>query len=312
MSKKKIVGLIVIVVIIASVVLVAVLPGPRGLRPSGDSIAVVELAGPIQATGAQSLLGGGGAITPDLVRDRLETAEDSPTVKAVVLRVDSPGGTVAASQEIASLVRELSIPVVVSMGDMVASGGYYISAPADAIVAHPGTLTGSIGVIWSSFDPTGLFRDLGIEIDSVTAGRHKDMFLPGRLTPPRRRIVQRMVNDMYHQFVSAVSRGRELPEAKVRKLATGQLYTGTQALRTGLVDELGDLDDAIARAEELAGVDDADVIELSPSFFEQLFGAAPTAGLFRWPWEAADGLNVKMLLLQELLTNYNTPRYGGR
>ena len=310
MSKKKIIGLIVIIVIIASVVLVAVVPGPRGLRPSGDAVAVVDLAGPIQASGSDSLLGGG-AITPDLVRERLETAEDSASIKAVVLRLDSPGGTVAASQEIAALVADLSIPVVVSMGDMVASGGYYISAPADAIVAQPGTLTGSIGVIWSSFDPTGLFRELGIEIDSVTAGKHKDMFLPGRLTPPRRRILQRMVNVMYDQFVSAVARGRDLPERKVRRLATGQLYTGTQARQAGLVDELGGLDDAVGRAEELAGIDDARVVELSPSLFEQLFGAQPAAGLLQLPWGPADPNNLETLLLRELLTNYTTPRYGG-
>jgi protease IV len=310
MSKKKIIGLIVIIVIIASVVLVAVVPGPRGLRPSGDAVAVVELAGPIQASPSGSLLGGG-AITPDLVRDRLESAEDSPAVKAVVLRIDSPGGTVAASQEIAALVRDLSIPVVVSMGDMVASGGYYISAPADAIVAQPGTLTGSIGVIWSSFDPTGLFRELGIEIDSVTAGKHKDMFLPGRLTRPRRRIVQRMVNVMYDQFVSAVAQGRDLPEAQVRRLATGQLYTGTQARRSGLVDELGGLDDAVRRAEDLAGIDDARVVELTPSLFEQLFGAQPAAGWLQLPWDAADPTSMKTMLLRELLTNYIAPRYGG-
>jgi protease IV len=310
MSKKKIIGLIVIIVIIASVVLVAVVPGPRGLRPSGDAVALVDLAGPIQASASGSLLGGG-AITPDLVRERLESAEDSPAIKAVVLRIDSPGGTVAASQEIAALVGDMSIPVVVSMGDMVASGGYYISAPADAIVAQPGTLTGSIGVIWSSFDPTGLFRELGIEIDSVTAGKHKDMFLPGQLTPPRRRIVQRMVNVMYDQFVSAVARGRNLPESKVRRLATGQLYTGTQARQVGLVDELGGQDDAVARAEDLAGIDDARVVELSPSLFEQLFGAQPAAGLLQLPWGPADPNNLETLLLRELLTNYTTPRYGG-
>jgi protease-4 len=310
MSKKKIIGLIVIIVIIASVVLVAVVPGPRGLRPSDDAVAVVDLAGPIQASASGSLLGGG-AITPDLVRERLESAEDSPAIKAVVLRIDSPGGTVAASQEIAALVGGMSIPVVVSMGDMVASGGYYISAPADAIVAQPGSLTGSIGVIWSSFDPAGLFRELGIEIDSVTAGKHKDMFLPGRLTPPRRRIVQRMVNVMYDQFVSAVARGRNLPESKVRRLATGQLYTGTQARQAGLVDELGGLDDAVARAEDLAGIDDARVVELSPSLWEQLFGAQPAAGLLRLPWGPADPNSLETLLLRELLTNYTTPRYGG-
>jgi protease-4 len=310
MTKKKIAALAIAALILVSLLLVVVLPGPRRLGGGvGDAVALVRLSGPIQESASGSLLGGG-TITPQVVRDRLQSAAQSPSIKAVVLRVDSPGGTVGASQEIAGMVEEFSKPVVVSMGDTAASGGYYISAKADAIVAQPGTLTGSIGVIWSSFDPTGLFKELGIELDAVTAGKHKDMFLPGRLTPPRRKIVQRMVNILYDQFVSAVAQGRELPEAKVRRLATGQLYTGRQALSSGLVDQLGDLDAAVRRAESLAGIEGADVVELSPDLFEQLFGVQ-AGGALQLPWAAADPTNGKLLLLREFLTNYMVPRYGG-
>jgi protease-4 len=245
------------------------------------------------------------------VSDRLESASNMPRVKAVVLRIDSPGGTVASSQEIATTIGDFSKPVVISMGDTAASGGYYIASQADSIVAEPGTLTGSIGVIWASFDPTGLFKELGIRIDAITAGKHKDMFLPGRLTPARRKLVQRIVDDMYDQFVSAVARGRDLPEAKVRRLATGQLYTGDQALSAGLVDELGGLDDAVREAETLADIEGADVIELTPSFLEQLFGAQPAAG-FQLPWNPSDSANAKLVLLREFLTNYMVPRYGSK
>jgi protease-4 len=307
MSRKKIAGLVIVGVIVASIALLVVLPGGRQLDGTGDAVAVVALAGPIQETGSASLLGGG-AITPQLVRNRLQSAQASPRIKAVVLRVDSPGGTVGASQEIAGMIGDFDKPIVVSMGDTVASGGYYISSQADAIVAQPGTLTGSIGVIWASFDPTRLFRKLGIEIDAVTAGRNKDMFLPGRLTPDRRRLVQRIVNIMYDQFVSAVARGRDLPESRVRKLATGELYTGRQALGSGLVDELGGLDEALDRAEELAEIDGAEVVELSPSLFEQLFGS-PTPGALQRLWDPVDP-SGKLVLLRELLTNYLVPRYG--
>ena len=206
------------------------------------------------------------------------------------------------------MIGDFDKPIVVSMGDTVASGGYYISSQADAIVAQPGTLTGSIGVIWASFDPTRLFRKLGIEIDAVTAGKNKDMFLPGRLTPERRRLVQRIVNIMYDQFVSAVARGRDLPEGKVRRLATGELYTGRQALGSGLVDELGGLDEALDRAEELAEIDGAEVVELSPSLFEPLFGSH-TPGALQRLWDPVDP-SSRLVLLRELLTNYLVPRYG--
>jgi protease-4 len=306
--RKKLWGLALIALVVASIVVLIVFD-PQQRTGHGNSIALIDLSGPIQESASVSLLGGGSAITPDLVRDRLESARRDAGIEAVVLRIDTPGGTVAASQEIAAMVREFPEPIVVSMGDVAASGGYYVSAQADSIVAQPGTLTGSIGVIWSSVDPSRLLRKLGIEIDTVTAGKHKDMFLPGGLTPQRRQLVQRLVDTMYRQFVSAVARGRDLSIARVRRLATGELYTGKQARGRGLVDRLGGLDSAISEAERLAGIENASIVELSPTFFEQLFsqGSAGTSA-----GSAEDDLLGKAALLRELLTKYSVPRYGLR
>jgi protease-4 len=192
-----------------------------------------------------------------LVRNYLSRAEADGFVKAVVLRIESPGGSAAASQEIAAEVlrfkEKTGKPVVVSMGDVAASGGYYISVYADRIVANPATLTGSIGVISELIYIEGLLEKLGLEMEIIKAGEHKDMGIRP-LTDEERQIMQAITNDLYEQFVGAVAEGRNLPPETVRNLATGQLYTGGQALELGLVDELGGLDRAIEVAGELAGV----------------------------------------------------------
>jgi protease-4 len=152
------------------------------------------------------------------------------------------------------------------MGDMAASGGYYISAYADKIVANPATLTGSIGVISELIYIEGLLEKLGLEMEIIKAGEHKDMGIRP-LTDEERQIMQAITDDLYEQFVSAVAEGRNLPTDTVRELATGQLYTGGQALELGLVDELGDQDRAIGLAAELAGVTAPTVEEYGVSGF---------------------------------------------
>lgn len=299
------VGALLIVLVVAATVWLVLVPVRRG--PTGDAVAVVHLAGPIQ----DSVTPFGGVVTPEMLRQRLETAESDPRIRAVVLRLDTPGGTVAASQELAQLVADFPLPVVVSMGDLTASGGYYLSASADRIVAHPGTLTGSIGVIMTVLDVQGLLDKIGVKYDTVTAGEHKDMLAPGRLTPERRAILQTMADQLYVQFVTAVAEGRGLPEDEVRALATGQPYTGTQALELGLVDALGGLDIAVEEAEELAEIEDADLVELRPSLFEQFFGAS--AGL-RSSLErlvGRPGSVDDLTLLRTLLDSVEAPRYGG-
>jgi protease IV len=305
MSGKKVAALVIIGVVFLSLVALIV-ARPTSRVASGDAIALIRLSGGIQETTTTSLFSGGG-ISPDVVEDRLELAQEDPSVRAIVLRLESPGGTVGASQQIAHLVADAKKPIVISMADVVASGGYYISAQADRIVAQPGTLTGSIGVIWATIDPGGLLKKLGVKLDAITAGKHKDMFLPGRLNRERRKIIQNLVDDMYDQFVTDVAQGRGLNESDVRDLATGELYTGEQALRLGLVDATGFLDDAINEAESLAGIEDAEVVELTPSFFEQFFGGA--GGRVMDSIFGPETLDPRIATLREVLTGYTVPRY---
>jgi len=239
--------------VVIALILVLSFAGCAGGR---GKIAVIPLSGAIVGASQQGLLTSGG-ITPGLVRSYLRKAGADGFVKAVVLRIESPGGSAAASQEIANEIRrfkeETGKPVVVSMGDVAASGGYYISVYADRIVASPATLTGSIGVISQLIYIEGLLEKLGLEMETIKAGKYKDMGTRP-LTDEERQIMQAITDDLYGQFVNAVAEGRNLPPDTVRNLATGQVYTGSQALELGLVDELGGLDRAIEVAGELVGV----------------------------------------------------------
>lgn len=307
MSRRRVAGIVLVVVVVAAVGVVLLVPATttRGLGTNGGgAVALVELTGPIQEAPVGLT---GSAITPSLVRTRLEAAADNPQVKAVVLRVHSGGGGVAASQEIADLVAHHPDPVVISMGDMAASGGYYIAADADRIVAQPGTLTGSIGVIMHLFDPSELLQELGVELEVITTGKHKDMSTPGHLDDEERDLLQNISDDLYDQFVADVAEGRGLSEEEVRKLATGEVYTGADAVDLGLVDELGGVDEAVAAAGDLAGLDDPEVVEVQPGLFDALFGGGPAFGgaerLTDLDWDAKD------LLLWDLLRGWGTPQY---
>jgi protease-4 len=219
-------------------------------------IAVIPLSGTITTEG--SSLFPGSAITPDLVRDYLTKAKKDKAVKAIVLRIESPGGEITPCQEILWEIERVqeTKPIVVSMGTMAASGGYYISTKADKIVALPTTMTGSIGVISQVINIEGLLEKLGIEIETFKGGKYKDMYSGFReMTPEEEQIVQQMIDEYYEQFVDVVAEGRRLSKEDVRNLATGQIYTGTEAKELGLVDELGDLDTAINSAAELVGME---------------------------------------------------------
>lgn len=310
MSTKKTIAVVALVVIFVSIGVAIVVPlavgGGIGM-PGRDSIALIRLSGNIQESGGTSLLAGGG-ITPASVRTRFKKAEESPNIKAMVLRIDTGGGTVAASQEIAGMVRDFPKPVVVSMGDLTASGGYYIASQADVIVAQPGTLTGSIGVIWSTFNFEGLMDKIGVDMTTITAGRHKDMFQPRALTQEERQIIQGMVDNSYNQFVGAVASGRNMPEPEVRELATGRLFTGEQALERGLVDTLGGLEEAITEAEQEAGIADAEIVELSPTVLEQLFGGPGYGGIVSLI-KGSTPLEEEVALLRQFLGGYSGLRY---
>lgn len=253
--RRKAVIISVCVLALAAAILIPVLLLPRRAT---DKIVVIPLSGSITTGG--SSLSSGSTITPALVRDYLAKAENDRAVKAIILHIESGGGEIEPCQEILLEIERAknTKPIVVSMGGMVASGGYYISTPADRIVALPTTATGSIGVISSAVNIEGLLEKLGIDIEIFKGGKYKDMYWGLReLTPEEEAIMQEMVDEYYEQFIDVVAEGRGLSEEEVRSLATGQLYSGTKAKELGLVDELGDLDTAIDLALELANLETA-------------------------------------------------------
>jgi protease-4 len=207
-------------------------------------------------------------------------------IQAVVVRVDSPGGAVAPSQEIYTEVKRLAEKkhVVVSMGGVAASGGYYLAAPADRIFANPGTLTGSIGVISQIPNIAGITEKLGFEMNTVKSGEAKDAGNPFRaFTDEDRAIFQAMIDKVYLQFVRAVAEGRELPEDKVREVADGRVITGEDALALGLVDEMGNFRDAVSAAAKMAGIEGEPQLVYPPEdkhfVWEQVFANGARAAV---------------------------------
>ena len=219
--------------------------------PVGDRVAVIKVKGAI--------------IEPDRIVSKIQKAKEDKSIKALVLRVDSPGGSVGASQEIYRALEDFKSsgkPLVVSMGNVAASGGYYISAPADLIFANPGTITGSIGVIVQHTEIKDLLEKLGIRTTAIKTGKFKDTLSPFRdLTPEEKEYLQKTIEDAYEQFLQAILkyRSKKISEQKLREIADGRVFTGRVAKELGLVDELGNLQDAINRAKQMAGVPEARV-----------------------------------------------------
>jgi protease-4 len=210
----------------------------------GDRIALVKLEGLM--------------VSSERVVDELnEYAEDS-SIKAIVLRIDSPGGGVVVSQEIYNAVknaRKEGKKVVASMGSVAASGGYYVAAAADRIVANPGTLTGSIGVIMEFANIEKLLEKIGVRGMVVKSGEYKDVGSPMRdMTDAEKQLLQEVIDDVHSQFITAVAEGRHMQEAEVRAIADGRIFTGRQALKLKLVDQMGDLADSIKLAGKLVGI----------------------------------------------------------
>ncbi len=226
----------------------------------GDSIAVIHVDGVIAGTGSSL----DGVISPEEMLSYLDQAADDDSVRAVVLRIDSPGGTVAASQEISMEVARLAEikPVIASVGDVGASGAYMIASQCDEIWALPTSAVGSIGVITEIPNVAGLLDKLGIEFTVLTAGEYKDAGSPYRsLTATETDLIQQGVDTAYEEFIGIVADGRELPEDDVRDMATGWAWSAREAQGMGLVDELGTYNDALDRAADLGEIEgDYDVV----------------------------------------------------
>lgn len=243
----------VLVTVIVLVLVFAVLAGSiafisyrRGKASGpvfGDKVALLEVKGMI--------------IDVQPVIEQLMKFTKDDSVKAIVFRIESPGGGVSPSQE---LYREIQRsaekkPVVASMGSVAASGGYYIASGVQKIYANPGTITGSIGVIAQFTNLEELFKKIGFRMEVVKSGAFKDVGNPGRaMTTEEREYLQKLLDNVHQQFVRDVARGRRMPEEKVREIADGRIFTGEQAKQMGLVDELGGLNDAVGAAAKMAGI----------------------------------------------------------
>jgi protease-4 len=228
---------------LVSLYALAYLSDREGSLWGGEKIAIIEIQGVI--------------LDPQPVVEKLVKLRKNEKVKAIVLRIDSPGGGVGPAQEIFAEVKKArkEKKVLVSMGSVAASGGYYIACGADKILANPGSITGSIGVIVESLNVEELLRKLGLRSMVVKSGKHKDLGSPLRpMTTEERKLLQGVIDSVHEQFIRAVAEGRKLPVEKVRELADGRIFSGEQAQELGLVDELGNLEDTLAMAATLAGI----------------------------------------------------------
>ena len=269
--QKKILLILIVAVGLLFFLLIA-----RGLvqsAPIGDKVAVIDIIGVISRT--------------DTVIDQIHQYRDDQTVKAIVLRINSPGGSVAPVQEIYSELRKLEKPIVASMGSTAASGGYYIAAIADEILANPGTLTGSIGVIMQFTKLKGLYEKIGLEQQVIKSGKFKDTGSSIRdMTDEERAILQATLDDVHNQFIDAVFEGRQahLTREEIVTLADGRVFSGQQAFGHKMVDQLGNLPDAIERAGELGGISGKPKVvrtKRKTSMLERLLGATGKENLDR-------------------------------
>jgi protease-4 len=251
---------------------------------SGDGVGVLQIEGTID--------------DPRMVLTELKRFKEAPWIKAIVVRIDSPGGAVGPTQEIFDELQKTKKkkPLVASMGGMATSGGYYIASACERILANPGTLTGSIGVIMQLTNVEELMKKVGVRGYNIKSGANKDIGSPFQpLSAEGREILQALVDSVHSQFVSAVAKARGMNEAQVRKLADGRVYSGAQAKDIGLVDQFGTLEDAIEFAAKRVGLDENPTVYYSrpepERWWESMFFAvigrrlpAPQRAWLRYEW----------------------------
>lgn len=250
---------------------------PKKAATVKKKIAVVYAVGPIMTGQSASSLFGGQVLGSTTLVEALREAEKDKNVVAIVLRIDSPGGSAVASDLIWREVTRIEKPIIASMGDVAGSGGYYIAMGADKILAEPATITGSIGVISAKPAMGGLFEKIGITTDVISRGERAGLFsLTETMSPEDRKVMQELLEETYDQFVSKAAEGRKMDRDDLEALAQGRVYTGRMAAANGLIDGVGTLADAVIAAKKAAGLKaDAEVeIQTLPepkTFFEQLF-----------------------------------------
>jgi protease-4 len=259
-KKRSSISYILILLALLTAILVSAAVILYGCGIGGDlvnsqKVAVIYVQGTILTGNVPSGLG---YATSEEISENIRSAVADKNVKAIVLRINSPGGSPAAAQEIVEEIKKAQthgIPVVISMGDIATSAAYYISAPANYIIANPSTTTGSIGVIWVFQNMSASYKENGTDYQIVKSGEMKDMGSPWRgLTSAEKEYANTVVMEVYDNFVTDVSKGRNMTTSDVKALADGRIYTGATAKQLGLIDGFGDLYDAIDKAAKLGGV----------------------------------------------------------
>ncbi|MBF2661012.1 signal peptide peptidase SppA [Listeria innocua] len=270
-----------------------------------DTIAVLSVDGTIQDTGEAGSLFSETGYNHAFFMDQLEEVRNNDAIQGVLLYVNSPGGGVMESAQIRDKIlqikKERKIPFYVSMGSMAASGGYYISAPADKIFASKETLTGSLGVIMQGYDYSELMKKLGVSDNTIKSGAYKDIMSGTRpMTDDEKKIMQSMIDDSYNEFVKVVATGRGMSEEQVRKIADGRIYDGRQAKENGLIDAFGYQEDALEALKKEKDLKDATVIQYdAPESFRSLFSVAA---------QKMSGQNADITQLIKLTGTLKAPR----
>jgi protease IV len=263
-------------------------PGPvteMKLSGTGDGkVLLLDLSGVISSQDKEGIIPQPNMLA--VFKEELTMASKDDKIKAVVVRINSPGGTVTASDILYHELREFKakkkVPVIASMMDVAASGGYYLAMAADNVLVHPSTVTGSIGVIMLTVNARGLLEKVGVEASAITSGPRKDMGSPFRvMTAEERGIFQSVIDSFYQRFLAVVQEGRpNLSAEQIKKLADGRIYSGDQAKAAGLIDEIGYLDDAIQLAKKKAGLTEARIVtygrggEYKNNVYSRLFGTS--------------------------------------
>ncbi|MGV2941832.1 signal peptide peptidase SppA [Mesobacillus sp. LC4] len=270
-----------------------------------SKIAVLSINGVIQDTGDAESFFESPLYNHQAFMEQLDYVKESDDVKAIILQVNSPGGGVVESAQIHDKIKEIQKetkkPVYVSMGSMAASGGYYVSAPADKIFASPETLTGSLGVIMQGVNYAGLAEKYGVEFTTIKSGPYKDIMSPSRpMTEDERKILQSMIDNSYEGFVKVISEGRGLSVERVKEIADGRIYDGRQAKQLKLIDGFGYLEDVIDSVRKDQKLGDATVVKYTESMG---FGS-----FFSMSAQKIMGKDAEMAGLMKILSQPNSPR----
>lgn len=278
MSPRKILVYLFVVLFLLFIIAgsVFIILGSKDFGISRNRVEVIYVQG-VMLTG--SIPSGFGVATSEEITNNLKEASKDEGVKAIVMRINSPGGSPAAAEEIVAAMKKIDKPIVVSMGDVAASAAYYISVPAKRIIANPDTITGSIGVIWVFQNRSAFYEKDGTSFYISKSGELKDMGGDWRgLTDEEKKFADQTISEAFGRFVNEVAEGRNISLSKVKDLSDGRVYTGAKAKELGLVDELGNLDDAINIAALLGGIKGEPEVTYAnkPSLSRLLFGEGKT------------------------------------